>query len=720
MAAVCLLVSQQALGAEKWLKVRGDNSYPPYEFLDSQGVAQGFNVDIMLAVAKAMGVQVEISLGPWNQVRSQLERGEIDALTGMYYSKKRAEKVDFSRTFLVVSYTVFVRKGSSITSFNHLANTKIIVQKGDIADDYVTKNKIGQQIIRVANPGQALRLLKEGRYDCALLPRLLGNYIIRKENLGGIEAVGKPILPRRYCFAVRKGGIHLVSALNEGLSLIHTNGQYDQIYNKWFGAGEKTTIWGKALTYAVIVMIPLLLLLGLILGWSWTLRRNVAEKTRALVKELAQRQHAEQLLASREQYRKALIDSSIDSILTIDENRTILECNPAFLQQFGYTSDEIIGSSALILHPSWDHFERFGREVYPIIRRQGYWRGEWDYKHKNGSIFPMETSLSTIQGPGHQTLGYVSVMRDMTERKKAEEEKRQLERQLRQAQKMEAMGTLAGGIAHDFNNILGAVMGFAELALWDANEGKASPENLHRLLDSAKRAKELVRQILTFSRKVETDLLPTHLEGVVNNTLKLLERTIPKMISIQSRFAQDIPPIKADPNMIEQIIMNLATNASDAMPNGGVLSITGHTVDLDPSQAGQMNISPGTYVHLSFADTGEGMDERTMSQVFDPFFTTKEVGKGTGLGLSTVFGAVKSHGGTITCQSGPGEGAVFNLYFPVADQASAEPPAQQTAPENLHGNGELVLIIDDEQDLLDIGQRILLRHGYRAMTAPRR
>ena len=170
--------------------------------------------------------------------------------------------------------------------------------------------------------------------------------------------------------------------------------------------------------------------------------------------------------------------------------------------------------------------------------------------------------------------------------------------------------------------------------------------------------------------------------------------------------------------MIEQIIMNLATNASDAMPNGGVLSITGHTVDLDPSQAGQMNISPGTYVHLSFADTGEGMDERTMSQVFDPFFTTKEVGKGTGLGLSTVFGAVKSHGGTITCQSGPGEGAVFNLYFPVADQASAEPPAQQTAPENLHGNGELVLIIDDEQDLLDIGQRILLRHGYRAMTAP--
>jgi two-component system cell cycle sensor histidine kinase/response regulator CckA len=251
---------------------------------------------------------------------------------------------------------------------------------------------------------------------------------------------------------------------------------------------------------------------------------------------------------------------------------------------------------------------------------------------------------------------------------------------------MEAIGTLAGGIAHDFNNILAAITGFTELALEDHSQGLVRENRLRRILDSAERAKELVAQILTFSRRSEVVLTDLDLNREVTLAVKLLERTIPKMIGIDLQLAENLWPIRGNQGQLEQVLVNLGTNAKDAMPNGGRLVIKTENIVLDEQYCRQhAEVIPGSYVLMTVSDTGLGMDTETARQIFDPFFTTKEVGKGTGLGLSMVYGVVKSHGGYISCYSEPGVGTTFRIYLPVSGADSVTESVKRLMTETITG-----------------------------------
>jgi PAS domain S-box-containing protein len=302
------------------------------------------------------------------------------------------------------------------------------------------------------------------------------------------------------------------------------------------------------------------------------------------------------------------------------------------------------------------------------------------------------------------------------ELQRAQEVREELEGQLRQVQKMEAIGTLAGGIAHEFNNLLQSVQGYAELLLLGKDPSDADHPRLKAICRAAMRGGELTQQLLTFSRKSESKLRPIALNQEILETVRILERTLPKMIQIQLELADDLPTVQADPQQIEQVLINLALNARDAMPLGGILTIeSGKLVmDLDESPV-QAKLLPGEYVRLRVRDTGHGMDSTLVGRIFDPFFTTKEVGKGTGLGLAIVYGIIQNHCGTITCESEPGKGTCFDIYFPVASARESSTPSEVEG--ELVGGRETILIVDDEDFLRTLGEQVLGLYGYVVLTA---
>ena len=297
--------------------------------------------------------------------------------------------------------------------------------------------------------------------------------------------------------------------------------------------------------------------------------------------------------------------------------------------------------------------------------------------------------------------------------------KNAIESRLRQAQKMEAVGTLAGGIAHDFNNILTAITGYSELALDDAREGKIEPDDIEQIIAAADRARKLVQQILAFSRKVATAKEPININEIIARTVSILSRTMPKMITLEQSLVPNPELIDGDPAQLEQIIFNLASNAKDAMPDGGKLLIETENVFLDEEYARKhIGTSAGKYVQLTVSDTGVGMDKDHVDKIFDPFFTTKEIGKGTGLGLASVYGIVKHHDGYISCYSEPNVGTAFKIYFPKHHGAHLSEQSDKLVMNNNLVGHETVLLVDDEKDIRAIGSRILRSQGYQVTTAP--
>jgi signal transduction histidine kinase len=327
----------------------------------------------------------------------------------------------------------------------------------------------------------------------------------------------------------------------------------------------------------------------------------------------------------------------------------------------------------------------------------------------------MESVISAIRDHEGKLVGIHGVSRDITERKRAEEEKKGLEAQLAQAQKLESIGTLAGGIAHDFNNILSAIIGYTELAMDDVSDPKKARSNLKEVLKAGDRAKNLVHQILAFSRQTETKHSPLALQTIIKETIKMMRSVIPATIEIRQNFI-DSGIVMSDATQIHQIMMNLCTNAVHAMDKtGGVLEVSLKRVSVNgDAEIHNLDLSPGSYLRLSVSDNGQGMTPEVMARIFDPYFTTKEVGRGTGLGLSVVHGIVKSHGGVITCKSTPGEGTIFDVYLPEIDTGKEK--LEPLEKESLPTGTERILFVDDEPVLIDLTKKRLENLGYTVIT----
>ncbi len=453
---------------------------------------------------------------------------------------------------------------------------------------------------------------------------------------------------------------------------------------------------------------------------------------------------ADETIRENERKFHAIFDQTYELIGLISTDGTVLEANETALRFVGVEEADVVGKPFWET-PWWAHSPGLQKRVYRAVKKAAkgeFIRFETTHSAADGNLRYVDFSLKPVSDEAGKVVLLIPEARDITDRKKAEEalqeahdklelrvrertaelqtayssletevaERKQVEEQLRQAQKMEAIGTLAGGIAHDFNNILAAILGFAELALDDVSRGSALDRKLRHIMNSSVRGRDLVRQILAFSRKVQYERKSLSLLPLIRETVKLLRASLPTSVHIQVNKAVAYDTILADPGEIQQIVMNLCTNAAYAMrENGGTLHLLVDNVNVSPGSTVGSGLSPGAYVRLTVQDTGAGMDQETMKRIFEPFFTTKQVGEGTGMGLAVVYGIVKGLNGDITVESTPGTGATFRVFFPKAepDVVSEGLPTRER-----QGGRERILFIDDEELLVELGRDMLERLGY--------
>ena len=422
-----------------------------------------------------------------------------------------------------------------------------------------------------------------------------------------------------------------------------------------------------------------------------------------------QRRQAEAALRASEERFRALVENSSDALLVVDAEGRITYISGSSPRHLGWQPYEMVGQSLFdFLHP--DDRELAGATQAEALQRPGEnLAAEVRFKHANGSWRIMEgVAVNRLNDPS--VGGIILNARDITER-------RRLEEQLRHAQKMEAVGQLAGGVAHDFNNLLTAILGYCNLMLDDIPQDDPMRQDLEEIKSAGERAAALTRQLLAFSRRQMLQPQVVDLNMLVRQTEKLLRRLISEDVELITALGPGLPAVKVDPASLEQVLVNLAVNARDAMPDGGRLTIETSVVDLDSSYVGaHPAVLPGRYVMLSVSDTGVGMDTATRARIFEPFFTTKEHGKGSGLGLATVYGIVQQSGGSIWVYSEPGQGTSFKVYLPTSETGAL------TRSSDAGGDGakkgwETVLLVEDEDAVRALAREVLRRHGYVVLEA---
>ena len=388
--------------------VRGDSAYPPFEYLDEHGKPAGFNVDLTKAVAKAMGLEVKIDLAQWDHVVQDLERGNTDALMGMFKTEERDKKFDFSVPYFIGSYAVFVREGSSIQSIDDVKDKTIVVQLGDLGHDYVKENGLGKKVITKGDWTETLKALAAGEGDCAIVSRFQSARLIRDLSLDNLKAVGPPIIQRKYGFAVREGDTELLSKLNEGLSVIKSNGDYDAIYKKWFAVYEERT-FADVLRYVLWFVLPLLGVTAAAFVWTWTLKKQVKARTAELRNELHERKQAEaKLRLAASVYRHAR-----EGIMITSEAGAIIDVNAAFSIITGYSRDEVLGKNPRMLS-SGRHGREFYNSLWRSLTEKGHWYGELWNKRKNGEIYAVLQTISTVQDELDGSSKYVALFSDIS------------------------------------------------------------------------------------------------------------------------------------------------------------------------------------------------------------------------------------------------------------------------------------------------------------------
>lgn len=425
----------------------------------------------------------------------------------------------------------------------------------------------------------------------------------------------------------------------------------------------------------------------------------------AIIVDITARKKAEE----RSSRLAAAVEQAIEAVIITDLDAKILYTNPAFKRITGYSSDEVLGKNPRFLQ-SGKHSAEFYQKMWDALTNGEPWQGHLSNKRKDGSFYEEEATISPLRNAAGTIINYVGVKLDVTYEK-------ELQQQIRQSQKMEAVGRLAGGMAHDFNNILQGIFGYCDMLLDQIPEEDTSRKDILEIHNAADRAAELISQLLAFSRLQLIRPTVLDLNTVVDNTSKMLRRLIGEDIELITKQAPDLYRIKADEGSIEQIIMNLAVNARDAMPAGGQLTISTYNTTLDPQCTHLRPSAPhqGEFACLSVTDTGCGMTKEIQEHIFEPFFTTKGVGKGTGLGMASVYGTVQQSHGFLDIRSAPQKGTTCIIYLPL--HAEIEPPTEANVSPPLSRGTETILLVEDQESVRITATASLKALGYTVLAA---
>ncbi|WP_005035874.1 transporter substrate-binding domain-containing protein [Holophaga foetida] len=624
-----------------------DQDYPPYEFLTPQGQVAGFNVDLIRAVARVMGMNLELRPGVWGNLRDDLLAGRIQILTSMLKSPEREPIFAFATPPIEVRYSLFMRRGSALPrNLEKLQGLKILVQRGSQMHEHLLAKGIQDSVVPVESELEALRQLAAGRQDAALVAHLTGLMLIRQGGVANIQPVGQPVLTRELCLTVRKGDIQLLTSLNTGLAILRRTGEYQQIHSKWFGELEDPTpSTRKALAALAITAGALLLILTAVLIWNRTLQRRVLKHTREL--------------QAGKDFLQAVIDSLPLMLFAKDPNRDF-----AF-SLWNRKAEEMTGTPAsqLLGTRDRDHFppeqaEAF-RKADEEVMGQGILRVTEEEPLDTGKgRLLLRTLKVPIRDPEGRPLQLLGISEDITERKR-------LEQALAQIQHLESLGVMAGGVAHDFNNHLMGIQGNLDLASWELPEKHPAQAFLQDAATSIRLAANLTNQMLAYSGQSSHFIRPLDLNRLITTMQDLLVATTSRKLAFHLDLDETLPLVEADEHQIQQVVLNLVINASEAIGDRpGNLRISTRRELLEAESLPGQLLRPGLHSVLQVEDDGCGMEADLLPHIFEPFFTTKFTGRG--LGLSAVQGILKAHKGAILVSSQPELGSTFKVFLPAA------------------------------------------------------
>lgn len=673
----------------------------PKIFRDDTGEASGIFADLVSEIAQRESWELEFVSCEWSACLEALQGGRIDLLPDVAFSRDRDETIDFHRIPVIESWSQLYTRGM-IEDVSDLHGKKVVVLRGAIQQSAFEHMMEGfglrVDIVPVDSLPEAFRMVQAGSADAAISNHFFGDRFHRDYGLAKSPIVFQAA---QLYFATAEGrNQDLLTAMDRHLESWRKdpNSPYYQTLGRWMGRRPELFIPGYVRWCVGIALGLLTLSIGMIL----LLRRQVRARTDHL-------EQAVRDLKDSEQRYRLIADKTADVIWQMDLDLRFTYVNAAVYTVLGYRPEEYMGTCLS------DHVEAEDLPVIAKVVMAGLQDGtagadamlETRLRHKDGRMIPVEVHGSLILDDQGNPQRIQGTTRDVTQQRRISE-------QLQVSQRLEAVGQLAGGVAHDFNNLLTVINSGADLVLEELRPDDPVRVDLMEIRRAGQRAAVLTRQLLAFSRKQVLEPRPLNMDELVHDLLGMLRRLLGEQIRIEVHSEPDLGVVRADPGQLEQVMVNLAVNARDAMPDGGTLSIGLGRVMIEEARADTV---PGEYLMVSVSDTGIGMDKTTQAHIFEPFFTTKSVGKGTGLGLAMVWGIVKQSGGHVEVQSEVGVGTTFRIYLPFG-QPDREGPSSPKPVRSVHPRGrETLLIVEDEEGVLELAARILSHAGYRVLTA---
>ncbi|AOS44782.1 Blue-light-activated protein [Lacunisphaera limnophila] len=695
MAALFLTGARAGVAAETDTRTVGvlTDNYP-FSYTDEKGQITGFAFDLVNEIEGVMGLKWERVIGDTKDVNAAFREGRLGILQSYARFPEREGEADFSVPYLTLNGAIIVRKGDDrIKTLADLRGRRVLVHRASMGETILRKAGLGESVVYAESVEDALRKIDRGEADATLATRLTALTRVHYFGLKNIRALDVPVegYDVRYCIAVQEGDGEMLARINEGLAVLVRTGRYDALYRKWFSHVEPVGYSLEQVLLAVAVGLSLALLVAL---WA-------AGRQRRLRRQIARQ--AVELQASEERYR-GVFEGAPDGLLVLEAqdrpgDPVILQVNPAarrLLQTGSGPAPRSRLRSVLAGDPVL-----LERLTAATAAEQAE-----EFEHeKPGATAWWRVSSSPLGGR------LLVSLRDITEQTQARQRLQQQDEHMRQTQKIEAIGTLAGGIAHDFNNLLTAIMGNTQLTLMNLPPGHPETGSLEQVLKAARRAQQLAKQILTFSRRTTPSRQPVKVTPLVDEVLDFLRAVARGTVEFDHQALPEGAEIMADPGQVHQVLMNIGTNALQAMRGApGRLVFVEEWVTIEPGEP-PPGIQPGRCLRIAVRDSGPGMSREIMNRIFEPFFTTKPMGEGTGLGLAVVHGIMRQHDGAVTVTSEPGRGTCFHLYFPMQAATRASPVEEATAAVPT-GRGQMILLVDDDPAIVETVRKLLQRLGY--------
>jgi len=726
--------------SNKPLLFLGDKDYPPYEWLE-EGTPTGLNVDICREISRVIGREIKVELMQWKTAQEKVLKGEADGLIEIDISEERKKLYDLTETTIEFSYSLFVQSDNVVISeVSDVEGKKVGVTAGGYPRRVLEKNpKI--DLIFVKNFLEGFEYLKSGKIDALGADTWVAPYLIQKHGIKGIVITGDPFFKIKGAFAVKKGNTKLLNEIDAGIEKLIKDGTLARLKKKW-SRKEIIFLTQEKLQriYIIVTILCLGVLSSLLLLWIFTLKKQIRKRNKAeaelqqahddleqrvkertfdlekinkeLQSEITERKQVEEALRESEEHYRTVLEANPDPVVVYDMEGKVTYLNPAFTRVFGWSLEERIGKKMddFVPEENWPETKMMIDKVLAGILFSGI---ETLRYNKDKKIIPVALSASVYRDQEGDITASVINLRDITQQKT-------IEARLQQAQKMEAIGTLAGGVAHDLNNILSGIVSYPELILLDLPEDSPLRESILTIQESGQKAAVIVQDLLTLARRGVAITEVVNLTDIISQQLKSPE--FEKLLSfnpdvkVETHFEKNLLNIKGSTTHLSKSIMNLASNAAEAMIDGGAILISTENRYIDRPVKGYDHVEEGDYVIVTVSDTGVGMSAEDKEKIFEPFYTKKAMGRsGTGLGMPVVWGTVKDHKGYIDLKSTLGKGTTFTLYFPVTREEAAADESWLSI-EDYMGQGETILIIDDVKSQRKIASSILTKLGYSVTT----